>query len=65
MKAAKWLMENSPLFQSEGIYAKENWTDDWSRNVETHACIDDTIQYHRAVMIGQRMMSIIINIVEI
>lgn len=44
MKAAKWLMENSPLFQSEGIYAKENWTDDWSRNVETHACIDDTIQ---------------------
>lgn len=38
-------MENSSLFQSEGIYVKENWsTDDGSRNVETHACVDDIIQ---------------------
>lgn len=45
LKAAKWLVENSSLFQSEGIYVKENWsTDDGSRNAETHACVDDIIQ---------------------
>lgn len=46
IKAAKWLVENSSLFQSEGIYVKENWTDHSSRNVETHdpAGVDDIIQ---------------------